>query len=164
MATSTAVADAPLLPTTTPMATPTTLLVKLNFIYLLLLFIYLPLRRSKVGMSVLIVASLCAVAIVVVVVAHRAFAMIVNFIASCAEPSSLLSSYPVAPPPITPSLSLLTSLPVEPLPSSSSSSLLIAITIVVVACRAVVHRAVAIVVVVVASCHRCRRRILPSLS
>ncbi len=40
VATSTAVANAPLLPTTTPMATPTTLFVKLNFIYYYYLFIY----------------------------------------------------------------------------------------------------------------------------
>jgi len=38
--TSTAVADAPPLPTTTPMATPTTLFVKPNLIYYYYLFIY----------------------------------------------------------------------------------------------------------------------------
>ena len=38
--TSTAVADAPPLPTTTPMVTPTTLFVKLNLIYYYYLFIY----------------------------------------------------------------------------------------------------------------------------
>jgi len=40
MATSTAVADAPPLRTTMPMATPTTLFVKLNLIYYYYLFIY----------------------------------------------------------------------------------------------------------------------------
>ena len=40
VATSTAVADAPPLPMTTPMATPTTLFVKLNLIYYYYLFIY----------------------------------------------------------------------------------------------------------------------------
>jgi hypothetical protein len=53
-------------------------------------------------MSVLIVASLCAIAVVVVVVAHRAFAIIVNFVPSNAKPSSSLLSYPVAPSPVTP--------------------------------------------------------------
>jgi hypothetical protein len=40
VATPTAVADAPPLPMTTPMATPTTLFVKLNLIYYYYLFIY----------------------------------------------------------------------------------------------------------------------------
>ena len=40
VATPTAVANAPPLPTTTPMATPTTLFVKLNLIYYYYLFIY----------------------------------------------------------------------------------------------------------------------------
>ena len=53
-------------------------------------------------MSVLIVASLCAVAVVVVIVAHRAYAIIVNFDASSAEPLPPVLSYPVAPLPVTP--------------------------------------------------------------
>jgi hypothetical protein len=55
VATSTAVADAPPLPTTTPMATPTTLFVKLNFIYYYYLFIYLENRDERLDCCV----SLC---------------------------------------------------------------------------------------------------------
>jgi hypothetical protein len=132
VATSTAVTDAPSLPTTMPMATPTSLFVKLNFIYYYYLFIYLENRD--------------------------------NFVASSAEPSSSLLSYPVVPSLVMPLPSSSTSSPIAPSPWSSSSSLLVPIIIVVVACRAVAHRAVAIVVVVVTSRHRRRRCILPSLS
>ena len=55
VATSTAVADTPPLPKTTLMATPTTLFVKLNFIYYYYLFIYLENRDERLDCCV----SLC---------------------------------------------------------------------------------------------------------
>jgi hypothetical protein len=55
MATSTAIADALLLPRMTPMATPTTLFVNLNFIYYYYLFIYVENRDERLDCCV----SLC---------------------------------------------------------------------------------------------------------
>ncbi len=116
-------------------------------------------------MSVLIVASLCAVAVVVVVVAHHPYAIIVNFVTSRAEPSSSLSSYPVAPSPVTLSPPLSTSRQLHHhhrcchhlcSSQSSSSSLPVTPSPIAQSSLSLLLLPVAIVVVIV-SCHHCLR-------